>query len=473
VTSLPDEFLLVGPSDFTMPCAPRDEEGSEIYANLGEGARNFVDRLRQREEQFLRLMRITERINYGVTLDQALEFLYQEMQDVIPYNRIGLSLIDRPRSAVVARWAQSDRPTSLNPGYEAQLKGSTLEQIIQTGKPRIINDLEGYLDKRPRSKSTRLMLREGMRSSLTCPLIVQGKPVGFLYFSSIDRGTYSKDHVAFFQQIAGQLATIVEKGRLYAELVEQKATVEKQNLAMTRELEMAQRVQRSLIPHQVPDVQGLDIAFAYEPATHVGGDTLDIIPLTDGRVLFFVADVMGHGVQASLVMSVVKATLNSAAEADPSPPSVLARINEVIARLFPEHFVTATCCLVVSDDRRAELSLAGDAGPLWFRAKTGEVSQKQNNEAGLPLGFAEDSQYEMTPIALDKEDVLLFYTDGVVEAFNPRGDQYGLQHLTGQLSHHARSKAQELCACVRRDLDSHCKHHIRTDDLTLLVIKLV
>lgn len=470
---LTDECLFVGPSDSMVRCSPQDEDVSAIYASFVDGARNLVDRLRGREEQFLRLMRITERINYGVTLEQALEFLYQEMQDVIPYNRIGLSLIDRPRGAVVARWSRSDRPTSLKPGYEAQLKGSTLEQIIQTGKPRIINDLEGYLGKKPRSKSTRLMVREGMRSSLTCPLIVQGKPVGFLYFSSSDKGTYSKNHVTFFQQIAGQLATIVEKGRVYADLAEQKATVERQNLVMTHEMEMAQRVQRSLIPHEVPAVRGLDIAFAYEPATQVGGDTLDIIPLTSGRVLFFVADVMGHGVQASLVMSVVKATLSSVAEVDPHPPSILARINEVIARMFPEHFVTATCCLVDSDDCHAELSFAGDAGPIWFRASTGEAGQKQENEAGMPLGLAEDSQYEMTTIALDKEDVLLFYTDGIVEAFNPKGDQYGLPRLTGQLSHHARSKAQELCAGVRRDLESHCKDHIRTDDLTLLVVKLV
>ena len=176
----------------------------------------------------------------------------------------------------------------------------------------------------------------------------------------------------------------------------------------------------------------------------VGGDTWISSRSADGRILFFVADVMGHGVQASLVMSVVKATLNPVAEADPHPPNILARINQVIARLFPEHFITATCCLVDSDRRRAELSVAGDAGPLWFRAKTGEVVQNQEFEAGLPLGIAESSQYETTQIALGNEDVLLFCTDGIMEAFNPRGDQYGLQRLMEQLSHHARSVAMSF-----------------------------
>ena len=464
-----DESVSAGSLSPAVRHGLQDEEEPEIYDSFLQGARNLVSRLRQREEQFARLMRITEYINYGVKLDEILDFLYEEMQGTIPYDRIGLSLIDRPRGMVVARWARSNRPTRLNQGYKSELKGSSLEQIIQTSRPRIINDLEDYLREKPNSGSTMLVVEEGMRSNLTCPLIVQGKPVGFVFFSSSDRGTYSKDHVAFFQQIANQLATIVEKGRLHAELAEQKAIIEKQNAAMTRELEMAQRVQRSLIPQQVPQVRGLEIAFEYEPAIQVGGDALDIIPLGDGRVLFFVADAMGHGVQAALVMAVVKATLHSAAKTDPHPPSVLAGINEVIVRLFSEHFVTAACCLVDPDGLRAELSLAGHMGPLRFRSATGSVVQESS--AGLPLGIAEDSEYEMSAITLDSNDTLLFYTDGIAEAFDARGNQYGEERLKRQFSDHGGSSPQSVCESVRRDLKAHCQEHPPSDDLTLLVIK--
>ena len=466
----PKDELLIGGSPSVAVChGSQDEEEPEIYGSFLQGARNLVSRLRRREEQFARLMRITEHINYGIMLEEILDFLYEEMQETIPYDRIGLSLIDRPSGTVVARWARSNCPMRLNQGYGAQLKGSSLEQIIQTSRPRIINDLERYLREKPDSKSTMLVVREGMRSSLTCPLIVQGKPVGFVFFSSIERDTYSKDHVAFFQQIAGQLATIVEKGRLYAELAEQKATIQRQNAAMTRELEMAQRVQRSLIPQQVPQVPGLDIAFEYEPAIQVGGDALDIIPFGDGRVLFFVADAMGHGVQAALVMSVVKAALHSAAKVDPHPASVLAAVNEVIARLFSEHFVTAACCLVDSDGLRAELSLAGHMGPLRFQSETGSVVQESS--AGLPLGIAEDSEYETSSIRLHSKDALLFCTDGIVEAFDPGGNQYGEERLKRQLSDHGGASPESVCTSVRRDLKAHCKEHPPSDDLTLLVVK--
>jgi hypothetical protein len=108
----------------------------------------------------------------------------------------------------------------LEPGYSAPLKGSSLEAIIETGQPRILNDLKAYLEENPESESTKRIVAEGVRSSLTCPLIAMGKPVGFMFFSSKEPHTYKDIHVELFQQIAGQLAMIVEKSRLYQRLVE-------------------------------------------------------------------------------------------------------------------------------------------------------------------------------------------------------------------------------------------------------------
>ena len=429
----------------------------------------FVDRLRQREEELARLMQITERINRGLALEEILDFLYEEMRSAIPYDRVGLALIDPQRRTVISRWSRSDGTVLLRQGYAARLRGSSLQQIVDTGQPRIINDLEAYLEEKPDSQSTMLIVDEGLRSSLTCPLIVQGRPVGFVFFSSTAKDTYRDVHVAFFQQIAGQLSTIVEKGRLYDELAEQKATVERQNVMMTDELEMARRVQRALIPALEPDVPGLDVAFVYEPVQQVGGDILDIIPLGDGRVLLFVADAMGHGIQAALVMSVVKAALGSAVESDPRPEKVLAEINHVVTRLFDDRFVTAACCLIDSHSRRAELALAGHSAPLWYRAGMKNVAQ--HNRPSLPLCISKDTEYCAAPIALGTGDVLVFSTDGITEAFDRDGNQYGDERLKDCLLRHADSSAGELSAAIRRDLDAHCGDRRREDDLTLLVVK--
>jgi signal transduction histidine kinase len=154
---------------------------------------------------------------------------------VIPYNRIGFSLIAEDGETVVARWARSDlEVVKLGAGFRAALAGSSLQAILETGEPRIINDLEAYLAEKPGSSSTRLIVEEGLRSSLTCPLIVNGEPVGFMFFSSVDPQQYGIDHVSVFQSIAAQLSVIVEKGRMASELDAQRQEMEEQNEGLRR-----------------------------------------------------------------------------------------------------------------------------------------------------------------------------------------------------------------------------------------------
>ncbi|MGM0488409.1 MAG: PP2C family protein-serine/threonine phosphatase [Planctomycetota bacterium] len=430
-------------------------------------------RFQQQKEEFKTLMRITEQVNRGVTLDEILDFLYQHMQQVIPYNRIGVALIDEERGVVVSRCVRSDHPIVLHEGYEGQLAGSTLQRVVETGKPRIINDLVAYGHEKPHSEPTQLILQEDMRSSLTCPLIVQGKPVGFVFFTSVESHRYSDTHVAFFQQIAGHLATIVEKGRLYDELARQREILERKNRAMTRDLDMARSVQRALIPHQPPPMHGLQFALKYEPVAQVGGDILDIVPLGRRRAICFVADAMGHGVQAALVMSAVKAALFPAIQSDPRPARILENMNGLVIRLFGDSdvtFVTAVCCLLDASKPRAELALAGHRMPLWFRASTRDVIDKSTGS--LPLGVAEDTTYEPVAIELSQGDSLVFCTDGIPESLDTKGIPYGTERLYGQVERHGACKARELRDHIWENFVEHCGNRPRCDDVTLLVAKI-
>ncbi len=358
----------------------------------------------------------------------------------------------------------------LQSGYEAPLAGSTLQQIIDTGKPRIINDLEAYYRAKPQSENTDLILREGIRSSLTCPLIVQGVPVGFVFFSSLRKNTYSQVHVAFFQQIAAQLATIVEKGRLYSELAEQKAIIERQNWAMANDLELARQVQQALIPEAIPALAGIEIAFTYDPVVQVGGDILDIVPLADGRVLLLIGDAMGHGVRAALVMSIVKTALHSVLPSNPRPSAVLESINQILAEFFSDYFVTAVCCLIEPHSLCGEFSGAGHTGPLWFQAATSRVVQL--GSPSLPLGIEQGTKYRASPLTISPGDALVFATDGVVESFNPDGVPYGAERFKAHVLRHGRETAEELCASIQREHAQFRQDCPRLDDLTLLVVKV-
>ncbi len=172
-------------------------------------------------DEIKQLSEVTTKINAGLLLDDICQQIYDLFKAIIPYNRIGLSLIEENGAVVRARWSKSEASQiSISTGYSQPLQGSSLENIIKTRRPRIINDLEEYFIHHPNSQSTKDILKEGVRSSLTCPLISREKNIGFLFFSSFELNTYKDEHTELYEQIAGQIAIVIEKARLYQELIE-------------------------------------------------------------------------------------------------------------------------------------------------------------------------------------------------------------------------------------------------------------
>lgn len=195
-------------------------EGDEID-HMGEMLIELGKELEHKYRELEALTRITEKINAGMLLDEVLDYIYDSFHGLIPYERIGLALLEEGGKLVRSRWLRTTAPqVKIQIGYSAKLEGSSLKRILETGEPRIINNLEDYLFGHPESESTRLIVGEGMLSSLTCPLLAMGKPIGFLFFSSTKTGAYKSAHVDLFQHVAGQLAVIIEKSRLYQQLLE-------------------------------------------------------------------------------------------------------------------------------------------------------------------------------------------------------------------------------------------------------------
>lgn len=173
-----------------------------------------------REKELKTLLCITHQINAGLTVEEVLDYAYKTLHVIIPYDRIGFSLLEENDTVLRAYWACSKAPViRIGKDYSAVMKGSSLEKILQTREPRILNDLEAYLRDHPDSKSTRDIVEEGMRSSLTCPLIASRKPIGFLFFSSMKPHQYQDAHVGLFREIAAQIAMTLEKSRLYEQVV--------------------------------------------------------------------------------------------------------------------------------------------------------------------------------------------------------------------------------------------------------------
>jgi signal transduction histidine kinase len=162
------------------------------------------------------LAEINRKLSEGQDFIKVLEFLFDSLDIIIPYDRIGVAVIEGEGNhrQVVAKWTSSKIPVyNIVAGYSARLEGSLLK-ILETGQPRIINDLVQYSHDHPDSESTKLILKDGIRSSLTCPLRANGKFIGIVFFSSQNVGTYKDEHVQTYIEIAEELSLIIDHGRM-------------------------------------------------------------------------------------------------------------------------------------------------------------------------------------------------------------------------------------------------------------------
>ena len=201
--------------------SPITVDCNDGIGKLGHDLNELARELERKFDEAIKMQEISEEVTAGMFLDDVLNRAYESFSTVIPYNRMGCALLNNEKKEATAYWGRTDTSkVRLNVGHAAAMAGSSLQQIIETGHPRILNDLEAYLAEHPASASTKLIVEEGIRSSLTCPLIAQRNPVGFLFFSSKEKNTYQDIHQDTFLRIAGQISVLVEKSRLYQQFYE-------------------------------------------------------------------------------------------------------------------------------------------------------------------------------------------------------------------------------------------------------------
>ncbi|HEX8201055.1 MAG TPA: SpoIIE family protein phosphatase [Isosphaeraceae bacterium] len=235
-----------------------------------------------------------------------------------------------------------------------------------------------------------------------------------------------------------------------------------------QEMHAAGEVQRSILPRTPLHTDTLAIAWSYEPITEVGGDLFDVIPLPGGRTLLFVADAMGHGVQAALVVSTVKATLAAHLHEADDLPILMGLLDLAVGDLFADRFVTAAACVVDPDARLLRYVVAGHP-PILVSSPGGVVALEAG---GLPLGTGLNLGNPGGAIALDPGAAILLYTDGLTEARSPLHGSFGIERLVEGFGRHAASDPDSMVRILRETLDEYRGPEPLDDDLTILAARL-
>jgi sigma-B regulation protein RsbU (phosphoserine phosphatase) len=324
--------------------------------------------------------------------------------------------LDAPHYRVTRSWRWRD---PINPWTELQrlplFDRGLLGELLYIGKPAVLNHLEVEPDDPAREHL------EGMRSLACVPSYDHGQPLNMVILLSREPDAFTANDLENLLLYANLLGRAVQNLVLAQQLDEAYHKLDD-------EMRQAGRVQRALLPEELPAIEGLDLGASYVTCSRAGGDYYYVLPLPDGRWGLFLADVSGHGVAAAVGMAMLHTLLRSCPEPAASPSRVLAHVSRHLRTVVPDGmFATAFYGVYEPAARRLTYSLAGHPLPL-LRRRNRAVCELERT-AGLPLGVLDDGGWGENEVTLTPGDTLLLFTDGLVEGTNAAGEMFGGERL--------------------------------------------
>ena len=345
-------------------------------------------------------------------------------------------------------------------GGELTISRSILGRALDHGERAIFTEGGGPID------PTVSMVQHGIRSAMCVPLKREDDILGVIYGDRISTGTvYTKEDVDFLAGL-GRQVTI---GLLNAELLEE----QKSKLALEAELGVAREIQQQLFPVDMPDLPHVSIAGFNEPGRLVSGDYYDVLRRADGRIGFVVADVSGKGVAASLLMSNLQAAVRMTLRDCDDLGGAMTRWNTLLYdNTDVSKFVTCFAGLLDPAARRLTCVTAGHHLPVVL-AEGGVRPVSTELDPEYPLGVEPDWTYRAISIDCEPGRWGLFcYTDGVVEAMNTEGEQYGQARMCEILEANLDAEPGLLIRRMRKAISGFCRDAEQSDDITMISIRL-
>jgi phosphoserine phosphatase RsbU/P len=406
--------------------------------------------LEQRVRQLLLLQEVVKKVNSILDLDQLLDEIVGSVAETLGCTQAAVSLKDEPHNEleVIAVRGFSTVRKGLRFKVGAE---SMVGHVAATGAMRYAPDVRKdpfYAD----TEATTL-------SEVDIPLFSRGKLIGVFDAQSPQLDGFSPEQIELLCALADYIAIAVENARLFRQ-----ERLEKEKAL--RDQDEARRIQRALLPDQHPAISGYAVDGVCLQLSAVGGDWYDYIDLGRGKWGIALGDVCGKGMAAALLMAGARTLLRRAAGVSDSPSEVLTKVNEALMKDLPEgRFVTMAYLVLDSDDGLVKAASAGHPAPLLMGDRHPPAPLETSH--GYPLGMMA-SRYSEVGVELKSGDRVLVYSDGVLEATNRHGEEYGSGRLV-EFLHGREVSAQDLLA----DVQNFTRDGALSDDATAIVVRRV
>lgn len=391
----------------------------------------------------------------SATLSETLNQIASLVFEAVPADRCLIMMRDEGSEELKVAVARlRDRQGEIG---EIRVSRTIMEEVVGKGKSVLTSDAQHD----PRFMSSTMTI-QGIRSVLAVPLGVGEKVFGIVYADSpIAEGRFTEDHLKVLTTLASVAAIRVENARLLEEQMERER--------MEHELQLASEIQQRFLPTAPPQLAGYELQGISFPCYEIGGDYYDFIEREDRRLVIALGDVSGKGTAAALLMSSLHAAIHAQATSNNSLVETISEVNRYLAENTPTNrFVTLFYAELDAQTGALSFLNAGHNPPIMVHAAG---TMENLASGGLPLGIMPEAFYREGHTQLQPGDVLVAYSDGVSEAVNPAGEEFGAQRLYEVIARNLDASASGIRDRIEAALSKWAQGTPAADDITLVIVK--
>jgi sigma-B regulation protein RsbU (phosphoserine phosphatase) len=409
----------------------------------------------ERDEQIYQLSTL---VAGEFSLQEVLDKLAEAAVRIVGVKACSIRLLDEEAGELKMRSTYGLSEEYRNKGVVS--KNDTVVKAAFAGEAIVLDDMR--VDGRVKYKEA--TIEEGLVSQLTVAMQFKGKAIGVLRLYSPRPKHFDEDDINLARAVASQCAVAITNARLYAKAIE--------GARMAEQMHLAGLIQRKMIPERPPQIPGLDIAAAYIPCFDVGGDFYDFLKASDNCIVVAIADVMGKGMPAALMMSCFRSAVRAYADIEGGGKAIVTITKKLNKMMCGEcsggEFITFFYAVIDAGKKTITYCNCGHEPTVLIR--DGQIMDLE--KGGLVLGVDAGAEYEIETVELKAGDSLLFYTDGLIDAVNFDNELWGKENLLETAKKFTTGSAEQMIKNIlgyRRRFVGLAR---QIDDTSIVVVKV-